>query len=510
MSGSTSCPHVCGDGIIVSSEECDDGNIIDHDGCSSICEIEVLECGNLILEAGEDCDGGPMCNDDCTIREPLTCYGCLSDTCVTIRTFDESCDLFYDDFALCAAECGIPPGPEDDALCLVPDPLDGLPEGTRFWDAEGGTRHISVCEEPGSPACSVESCSRHIVCGEDGAETVNVIPCPEGSPCVDGACLGDPIWDPECFDSDGGNRPSTPGMVRESGLEHFDECTSLTDVREQYCIDDNIWERTTFDCTRLGAYCNGRACVPAAEDEVTCTETDEDGTGNGNNPLERGVTTVSTPIGGRSDRDHCNFEQDGFLEYYCEGDSMELRGYDCNESPGLCEAEECYCDESVESGAMCVPGELPSLTCHDEDEGLGDRDIFTRSRTFLTRGDGETGGYYGDFCRSEEVVAEGICDGSLQRFRDTPCPERYHCPEGVGACILDCSRTEATDTAGGYVTPYYHTPPYPDVCTDRYLLEMYTCNAVGEPIYMETRDCSLTDDEWCSNGRCCLAGPLCP
>lgn len=34
---------ICGNGTIEGSEECDDGNVIDGDGCSAICEIEVEE-----------------------------------------------------------------------------------------------------------------------------------------------------------------------------------------------------------------------------------------------------------------------------------------------------------------------------------------------------------------------------------------------------------------------------------------------------------------------------------
>ena len=36
-----SCQIVCGDGIFMSSKEkCDDGNLLNNDGCSSTCEPE--------------------------------------------------------------------------------------------------------------------------------------------------------------------------------------------------------------------------------------------------------------------------------------------------------------------------------------------------------------------------------------------------------------------------------------------------------------------------------------
>ncbi len=34
------CPPVCGNGIVEAGEQCDDGNLVDGDGCSSTCQIE--------------------------------------------------------------------------------------------------------------------------------------------------------------------------------------------------------------------------------------------------------------------------------------------------------------------------------------------------------------------------------------------------------------------------------------------------------------------------------------
>jgi len=45
----------CGDGIVDTSEECDDGNIVNGDGCSDICEHEIL-C--------DDNDQDGICNTD--------------------------------------------------------------------------------------------------------------------------------------------------------------------------------------------------------------------------------------------------------------------------------------------------------------------------------------------------------------------------------------------------------------------------------------------------------------
>ncbi len=53
----------CGDGIVNGTEECEDGNYVDGDGCNSICMFEV--CGNGIVDFGEECDGGAGCSSSC-------------------------------------------------------------------------------------------------------------------------------------------------------------------------------------------------------------------------------------------------------------------------------------------------------------------------------------------------------------------------------------------------------------------------------------------------------------
>lgn len=34
------CTTICGDSIIAGEEECDDGNLIDGDYCTSVCQID--------------------------------------------------------------------------------------------------------------------------------------------------------------------------------------------------------------------------------------------------------------------------------------------------------------------------------------------------------------------------------------------------------------------------------------------------------------------------------------
>jgi endo-1,4-beta-xylanase len=56
----------CGNGVIETGEQCDDGNAMNNDGCSSTCTRTGL-CGNGVIETGERCDdGNTMNNDGCS------------------------------------------------------------------------------------------------------------------------------------------------------------------------------------------------------------------------------------------------------------------------------------------------------------------------------------------------------------------------------------------------------------------------------------------------------------
>lgn len=82
------------------SEQCDDGNTVDGDGCSSTCLLEAM-CGNGQIEGTEQCDdsnteGADGCSNACTIEPGYTCSGEPS-TCETtcgdgIKVGSEQCD----------------------------------------------------------------------------------------------------------------------------------------------------------------------------------------------------------------------------------------------------------------------------------------------------------------------------------------------------------------------------------------------------------------------------------
>jgi hypothetical protein len=54
-------------------EQCDDGNQANNDGCSASCQVEVMKCGNGVIDPGERCDTAlpaPFVGVTC---KPVTC-----------------------------------------------------------------------------------------------------------------------------------------------------------------------------------------------------------------------------------------------------------------------------------------------------------------------------------------------------------------------------------------------------------------------------------------------------
>jgi len=92
--GSSSNLTQCGNGHIDSGEQCDDGNTIDTDACTSTCQN--ARCGDGAIETGvEACDGSNIGFATCTglgySRGALDFPGCL-----------DSCDAF--DVSVCGAQ----------------------------------------------------------------------------------------------------------------------------------------------------------------------------------------------------------------------------------------------------------------------------------------------------------------------------------------------------------------------------------------------------------------------
>jgi cysteine-rich repeat protein len=91
---SSSCQLECGNGVREGNEQCDDGNTVSGDGCSSTCKSE---CGDGKVEPGEQCDDGnrvsgdgcsATCKNECASdaqcaddQDPCTTAACVTGGC---------------------------------------------------------------------------------------------------------------------------------------------------------------------------------------------------------------------------------------------------------------------------------------------------------------------------------------------------------------------------------------------------------------------------------------------
>jgi len=155
-------PIVCGDGVRAGSEECDDGNTFDGDGCSATCEIEPAMCGDGIEQTGEECDDGNTVDGDgcsavCELEDPLCGNG--------VREGSEDCDDGNTvDGDGCSATCQIEPPPCGDGIV---DENEGCDDGNNVsgdgcsgcvveegWSCQD---EPSYCEEDENTGCGCQA-----------------------------------------------------------------------------------------------------------------------------------------------------------------------------------------------------------------------------------------------------------------------------------------------------------------------------------------------------------------
>jgi len=233
---------LCGNGILTSDEQCDDGNAVDGDCCSSTCQFEApgAACDDAdACSEGDSCDGGGVCLsgspaicDDgafCNGVEfcdsALGCQpgtppaiddgvGCTDDSCdegsdLIVNTANDAlCDntLFCDGVETCDAinDCqpGTPPAIDDGVGCtddscdegsdlIVNTANDALCDNTLFCDGAEICDAINDCQ-PGTPpaiddgvACTDDSC-------DEGSDLIvnapNDATCDDGDSCTAGSC----------------------------------------------------------------------------------------------------------------------------------------------------------------------------------------------------------------------------------------------------------------------------------------------------------------------------------
>ncbi len=402
----TVCGPNCGDGIRVGMEECDDGNVDILDGCSG-CTVEagwtctgspsqcLPGCGDgLILEL-EECDDGNLVNDDgcsdnCVKDEGYQCQGEPS-VCFACGNGRIEVNEQCDDGNSAAGDgCG--------ASCRVEDPYtcEGEPSVCTTPCGDGVRAGNEVCDDgnnqPGD-GCS-DTCDT-----EDGYLCVD----DAGGTSVCATVCGDGVFVMGVESCEDGNTDSGDGCSAVCATEPGYKCAPAgctpvcgdgEVIAPEACDDGNLWP--------------GDGCSAA------CTVEPSD-CGNG----------VLEGLEGCDDGDLTN--GDG-----CSDQCRPEFGFACFGSPSVCTAcgdgaldapEECD-DGNTQDGDGCSACRVDSgYSCIDDGSGA--------SQCVAECGDGTLRPSVGEACDDGNTTPGDGCSGSCQVEPGWMC-------DGQGSCQTTC------------------------------------------------------------------------
>lgn len=184
-------PAGCGNGLMDGGEECDDGNMVDGDGCDGDCTFSCsvdTDCDDASVCTGtETCD---VATHACVAGEMLACNDgspCTSDECDAVMgcvhpLIDEDMDGYAStDLGACGDDCNdaredVNPGEVELCGDTLDSDCDGEtnPGSTPFWylDCDGdryaalGAVSQQQCDEPPASGCGGGWTSRVPVSGD--------------------------------------------------------------------------------------------------------------------------------------------------------------------------------------------------------------------------------------------------------------------------------------------------------------------------------------------------------
>ncbi len=151
--------RTCGDGVVDLTEECDDGNAVEDDGCTSRCTYS--------CHVAADCEDGNECTEDLCLTNAVG-RACSSGPTRIGETCDDGNDCTNEEVCTSDGECVGSPAPTD-TLCDDGLFCNGAPD---VCDGSGGCVPMSM------PPCPVADC----VAGCDEA-TDACLPAGEDAPC---------------------------------------------------------------------------------------------------------------------------------------------------------------------------------------------------------------------------------------------------------------------------------------------------------------------------------------
>ncbi len=379
------CAPVCGDGWLAGTEGCDDGNVVAGDGCSASCTLEPgwgctactypttpctptcdTVCGNGVMDTGEDCDDGNTaagdgCSAVCTTEPGWSCSWTAPSVCTAVGCGDgyvagaEGCDdgnVATGDG--CSATCTL----EEDWTCPTPgQPCEPKCGNSRVDDADEGCDDGGLVSGDGcSASCTVEagwgctggSSSTPSVCAPVCGDGVVIAP----EVCDDGNAVTGDGCDATCVSECGNGVLNAPG----------ESCDDGNTVAGDGCSHECTVESVFMICTGQPSVCVG--CGDGVINTATVSYT-----------VDGQATDLAEVCddGNTASDDGCNVACSVESGWVCEGTPSVCRGCgdgvlqsgeqcdDGNEQP----ADGCNPTCLVEAGWSCAydPASVPQSSC---------------------------------------------------------------------------------------------------------------------------------------------------